>query len=92
MFKYLRQKQRQISIWILNFNLINIFREVWKTLKIPLADRRLTAAVIFHQVLDGLCQLHEKKKKHLLYQQIPSAFSSSVIDMWEGHDHEEKQQ
>lgn len=51
-----------------------------KNTKIPLADRSLTAAVIFHQVLDGLCQLH-KKKEHLLYQQIPSAFSSSVIDM-----------
>lgn len=28
---------------------------------IPLEDRSLTAAVIFHQVFDGLCQLLEKQ-------------------------------
>lgn len=52
----------------------------------PLADRTLTAAAIFHQVLDGLCHLYGEKE-YLLYQQIPK-FYSSVIDMCKGYDHQ----
>lgn len=66
----------------IKFQLNKYIQRSLKNIKIPLADRSLTAAVIFHQVLDALCQLLEKnKKEHLLYQQISSAFSNSVIDM-----------
>lgn len=63
----------------IKFQLNKYIQRSLKNIEIPLADRTHTAAVIFHQVLDGLCHLCGEKE-HLLYQQIPK-FSSSVIDV-----------
>lgn len=70
----------------IKFQLNKYIQRSLKNIEIPLADRTLTAAVIFHQVLDGLCHSCGEKEQ-LLYQQIPK-FSSSVIDMCKGYDHQ----
>lgn len=46
----------------IKFQLNKYIQRSLKNIKLPLADRSLSAAVIFHQVLDGLCQLREKKR------------------------------
>lgn len=46
----------------IKFQLNKYIQRSLKNIKIPLAYRSLTAAVIFHQVLDSLCQLHGKKR------------------------------
>lgn len=92
MVKYFQEKQMQIHLTSLYLNIRFQFNKyiqgIVQNIEISLADRTHAAAVISHQVLDVLCHLCGEKK-HLLYQQIPK-FSSSLIDMCKGYDHQKK--